>query len=324
MGAAQAGQWAMAEDIPHRPSLAPNNWGGWMLVALLWLLGQLPRGLGRALVWPLGPALYRLMGSRRRIARRNLEACFPEWGDAERERVLRQSFGSLARMLAEMAWSWAGGRHDTQAMTDIRGLEHVTTATAEGRGLLIVTAHLTCLEIGGRALGERVPFKAVYRPLRNEVLEWYQNRGRARYCLGMISKRELRGVIRHLRSGGVVWYAPDQDFGPLESVFAPFFGVETATLQATQRLPAMTGCAVVTMFPRFVARTGRYEVEVSPPLADFPGEDARADLARINAALEGQVRKAPEQYWWIHRRFKTRPEGEPPFYGASSRRSGGA
>ncbi len=140
----------------------------------------------------------------------------------------------------------------------------------------------------------------------------------------MISKRDLRGMVRFLRSGGYLWYAPDQDFGPRQSVFAPFFGIQTATLLATQRLPVMTGCLVMTMFPHFDRETGRYRVEVSPPIEGFPSGDAEADLARINAILESQVRRAPEQYWWIHRRFKTRPPGEPPFYGSESRgRAGG-
>jgi KDO2-lipid IV(A) lauroyltransferase len=168
-------------------------------------------------------------------------------------------------------------------------------------------------------MGERFAGSGMYRPLGNEVLEWYQNRGRAWYAEGMISKRDIRRAVRYLRAGGVLWYAPDQDFGAAHSAFVPFFGVPTATLLASHRLPRMTGCRVMAMMPRFDRGSGGYVVELSPLLEDYPGEDPLRDLERINALLEAQVRSAPEQYWWIHRRFKTRPPGEPDFYGADAR-----
>ncbi len=303
----------------ERPSLAPRYWGGWLKVAPLWLLGHLPRRLGRWLVAPLGPLLFRVLGSRRRIAERNLAVCLPELDSAERERLLRDSFRALARMLAEMAWCWAGRPRDLSKMVECRGLEHFDAVAAEGRGVLVVTAHVTCLELGARALGERFDGCGIYRPLGDPVMEWYQNRGRSRYAAGMITKRDMRTAIRYLRDGGFLWYAPDQDFGRKQSVFAPFFGIPTATLLATHRLPKLTGCRVMTMMPRYDAPSGRYIVEVSPALDDFPTDDPVADLARVNALLEAQVRLAPEQYWWVHRRFKTRPEGEPEFYGEDAR-----
>jgi KDO2-lipid IV(A) lauroyltransferase len=318
----------MAEAAAHeefsppliRPSLAPRHWGGWLAVALLWVLGRLPRRLGLLLVAPLGPLLRLGLASRRRIAERNLAVCLPELAPAERERILRGCFASLARMLVETAWCWAGAAQDLQAIAEVDGLEHIEDAVSRGQGILVVTAHFTCLEMGARILGERWSGRGLYRPLKNPVLEWYQNRGRSRYASGMISKRDMRGAIRFLRDGGFLWYAPDQDFGARNSVFAPFFGVPTATLLATHKLPRMTGCLVLTMFPRYVPETGRYRVTVSAPLDEFPGDDPVADLGRLNAVLEAQVRQAPEQYWWIHRRFKTRPEGEPDFYGRDARR----
>ncbi|MEE4172713.1 MAG: LpxL/LpxP family Kdo(2)-lipid IV(A) lauroyl/palmitoleoyl acyltransferase [Xanthomonadales bacterium] len=305
----------------ERPSLAPRNWPGWIGVALLWCLGHLPRRLGLLLVRPLGPLMRLALGSRRRIAERNLEVCLPDLPSDQRDRVLRESFDALARMLVETAWCWAGRPPTLAPLVDDSGYEHIETVREAGRGLLLVTAHVTCLEMGARAIGERFAGQGVYRPLGNPVLEWYQNRGRSRYARGMLSKRDLRGAVRLLRRGGMLWYAPDQDFGPQESVFAPFFGVQTATLLATHRLPALTGCRVVVMMPRYDRERDRYVVEVTPPLEAFPGDDPVADLARINALLEAQVRKAPDQYWWVHRRFKTRPEGEPDFYGRDSRGS---
>jgi KDO2-lipid IV(A) lauroyltransferase len=292
------------------------------VVAALWLLGVLPRWLGKALLAPVGPLMYALMGSRRRIAQRNLQACFPHWTEVQRRQVLRGSFRSMARMLAEMAWCWSGPRQGRgiHAITDVHGAQHVSDALAQGHGVLLVSAHFSCLEMSGPSCLKDFPTHGVYRRLRNEVIEWYQNRGRSNYTHSMIDKNDLRGVLRVLRRGELVWYAPDQDFGPRESLFVPFFGITTATLQATQRLPAISGCKVIMLLTRYVHATGRYELDYSAPLQDFPGDDAYADLSRINAALEEQIRKSPEQYWWVHRRFKTRPPGEPPFYGAQSRR----
>ncbi|MEJ2533967.1 MAG: lipid A biosynthesis lauroyl acyltransferase [Gammaproteobacteria bacterium] len=305
--------------LPPRPSLALRNWPGWFAVGFLWLLGRLPRPLGRALVAPLGPLLHLVLASRRRIAERNIAVCLPDLDETGRQRLIRLHFSALARMLAETAWCWSGPAQDLQAVTEVRGLEHIEAALEGGRGLLVVTAHLTCLELGARVVGERVRGCGMYRPLGNEVLEWYQNRGRAWYAEGMISKRDIRRAVRHLRGGGVLWYAPDQDFGAAQSVFAPFFGVQAATLLASHRLPRMTGCRVLAMMPRFDRASGRYVVELSPVLEDYPGDDPVHDLARINELLEAQVRKAPEQYWWIHRRFKTRPPGEADFYGSDAR-----
>lgn len=304
----------MSRKSPPRPSLAPRNWGGWIAVALLWVLGWLPRPVGRALVWPIGPLAYALAGRRREIAERNLQRCFPQWSDEQRAKVTRETFACVARMIVEMAWCWSGPMSRFRRIGTVHGLEHLRDAEARGKGVLLVTGHFTCLEIGGRIILDHVDFGGVYRPLKSEVMEWYQTRGRLRYADFMISKRNARQAVKILRGGGTVWYAPDQDFGRDQSTFAPFFGIETATLKATHRLPAMTGCAVVPMFPRFSRATGRYEVQVLPALENYPSDDEAADLARINALIESAIREAPEQYWWIHRRFKTRPEGEPDFY----------
>ena len=230
---------------------------------------------------------------------------------------MRDSFRALARAVFEIAWSWSASDSFMRRLSRVEGVENLLAAKAGGRGVLLITAHLSCLEIGARmmvlGLGPGIPVSGIYRPLRNPVLEWYQNRGR-RYGASMISKREMRSAIRLLRNGGLVWYAPDQDFGREQSEFVPFFGIQTATLLATHRLPLITGCAVVPMFPVYDESTRRYTIRFLPALDSFPGPDAAADLARVNAIMEQHIRAAPEQYWWIHRRFKTRPEGDAGFY----------
>lgn len=299
-------------------SLEPRHWLSWLVVGVLWLLGKTPQWLALALSGPLGGLMRRLMTRRREIAQRNIERCFPALDPTGREAILRDCFRSLARAVFEIAWSWSASDRRMRRMSRVEGLEHVIEAQAGGRGILLVTAHLSCLEIGARlmalGLGPERPASGIYRPLRNPVIEWYQNRGRALYAASMISKREMRSAIRLLRQGGLVWYAPDQDFGPEQSVFVPFFGIQTATLVATHRLAEMTGCAVVPMFPVYDETSRRYTIRFLPALDNFPGPDVHAGLARVNAIMEAHIRTAPGQYWWIHRRFKTRPAGEPPFY----------
>jgi KDO2-lipid IV(A) lauroyltransferase len=281
----------------------------------MWSLGKMPVSIGVALSGPLGRLLYLAMKRRREIVQRNIDRCFSDWSAAQREALARHHFRSIARMLFETCWSWSMSDRRFGPLGQFEGMEHAGPAIAKGKGVLAITHHVTCLEIGARMSATALPrVKGIYRPLRNPVIEWYQNRARLRYSEGTISKRDMRAAIRFLRSGGVLWYAPDQDFGAKRSVFAPFFGIQTATLEATARLVEMTGCAVLPMFPVFDEKTRTYTVRILPALDDLPSGDVVRDLSRINAMMEDQVRRAPEQYWWIHRRFKTRPAGEPPFY----------
>lgn len=304
----------MITDAGKWPSLAARNWGGWVFVGILWLLGKTPFRLGLWLSGPLGALLYRAMGRRRAVALRNIERCFPERSAEDVDDLLRANFRALARTVFEIAWCWGMSRKRFARISRVEGLENLLDAEEKGKGVLLITAHMTCLEVGGRLSCESAPVAGVYRPLGNEVVEWYQNRGRLRYARGMVSKREMRSAIRFLRRGGILWYAPDQDFGPEQSVFVPFFGIETATLEATHKLIALTDCAVVPMFPAFDPTEKRYVMRFRPALEDLPTGNAHADLTRLNAEMEAHVRRVPEQYWWIHRRFKTRPEGEADFY----------
>jgi len=305
----------MAETDNRRPPLTPRHWPEGLAVGFLWLLGKTPQPVALMLSRPLGWLMARLMGRRRRIAERNLLRCFPEMSAAERSALLAEHFRALGRMPFEMAWSWSASESFLRRVGQVKGLEQLRQAADGGRGVLLITAHFTCLDIGAHVLALAFGDAAgIYRPLRSPVIEWYQNRSRARWTERMFRKDDLRSALRYLRGGGVLWYAPDQDFGPTQSVFAPFFGIQTATLKATERLVALTRCAVVPMFPQYDEAQRKYVVSVGPPLEDFPSGESLRDLERINALLESQVRQAPGQYWWIHRRFKTRPAGEAPFY----------
>lgn len=289
------------------------------MVAALWLLGQSPPWLVRLLSRPLGWLMRVTMGSRRKVAQRNLARCFPELSETQLQQRLKANFVYLARVVFEMAWAWAAPGWRIAQIGELEGVEHMLAAHRQGRGILCVSLHNTCLEIGANVMGKELMRQGIYstgiyRPLKNPVVEWFQNRGRLDYCDGMISKRNLRSAVRELKRGTLIWYAPDQDFGPEQSAFAPFFGIQTASLLATHKLARLTNCAVIPMYPLYNPETGRYLVKILPALENFPSDNEMDDLVRINQLTEGMIRQAPEQYWWVHRRFKTRPPGEAPFY----------
>ena len=290
--------------LRHAPMLAG--------IALLTAAARLPWPLQRALGRVLGALAFLFAGSRRHAARVNLQLCFPELDAAARERLLRDTFRDFGIGLFEFARAWWGGVAPMRRDVVIEGLEHLKALQAEGRGVLMVSGHFMTLEICGRLLCDHVPLAGMYRRYRDPVMEWAVKRGRLRYAAAMFTNEDIRPAMRHLKQGGFLWYAPDQDMRGKDTVFAPFFGVPAATITATHQFARLSGCAVVPFFHR---REGdRYVLRIAAPLDDFPSKDATADSARVNAAIEAMVREAPSQYLWIHRRFKRRPPGEAPPY----------
>ena len=284
----------------------------WCAFVVMVLAARLPwplqRGLGRA----IGALALRLAGERRRAAMINLALCFPEKSVAEREALLHDSFRDFGIGLFEFARAWWGSAAPMRRTVRIEGREHLDALQAQGRGVLMVSGHFMTLEMCGRLLCDHVPLAGMYRRHRSEVFEWAVKRGRLRYAAAMFSNEEIRPAMRHLKQGGLLWYAPDQDMRGKDTVFAPFFGVPAATITATHQFARLSGCAVVPFFHR---REGPdYVLRIAPPLADFPSSDAVADSARVNAAIEAMVREAPSQYLWLHRRFKRRPPGVPSPY----------
>jgi KDO2-lipid IV(A) lauroyltransferase len=281
-------------------------------VALLAGAARLPWPLQRALGRGIGALAFALAGSRRHAARVNLRLCFPELDDAARERLLRDTFRDFGIGLFEFARAWWGDVAPMRRDVRIEGLEHLRALQAQGRGVLMVSGHFMTLEICGRLLCDHVPLAGMYRRYRDPVMERAVKRGRLRYAAAMFTNEDIRPAMRHLKQGGFLWYAPDQDMRGKDTVFAPFFGVPAATITATHQFARLSGCAVVPFFHR---REGdRYVLRIAPPLEDFPSKDATLDSTRVNAAIEAMVREAPSQYLWIHRRFKRRPFGEAPPY----------
>lgn len=294
------------------PPLSPRHWPTWAGIGLLWLLARLPWPLQRVIGRGLGGLLRVLARSRRRAAARNLQVCFPELDAAARERLLREHFAALGVGIFEFARAWWGSIAPMRRTVRIEGLEHLQAARAGGRGVLLVSGHFTTLELCGRLLCDHVPLAGMYRLHDAPAMEWAVKRGRLRYASAMFTKDELRASVRHLKQGGLLWYAPDQDMQGKDTVFAPFFGIPASTITATHQLARLTGAAVVPFFHR--REGGRYVLRIAPALADFPSDDPVADTARVNAAIEAMAREAPAQYLWVHRRFKRRPPGATPVY----------
>ena len=298
----------MAERLPGRCwFIAPLD----LLAAALARLPQwLLLGLGRCLAWLLRP----LLGKRRRYARTNLALCFPELDPRRRHRLLRANLRATVTGALELLRAWYAPASSLAGLAQVQGVEHLRAAVAGGRGVLLFGGHFTHSELAARLLQELAgqPVHVVVRRNNHRCLEAMFDRARRRSFAGTIAKKDVRGLLRTLAQGGVVAYSADQNF-TYQSAFVPFFGVPAATLTATPDL-ARRGKAVVLPFWFHRDRQGLYQLRIEAPWQGWPSEDPVADAARYMRELEHVVRQHPEQYLWVHRRFKTRPPGQPPLY----------
>jgi len=294
--------------------LHPRFWLLWLGFGLLWLIAQLPYKVLLVLGRGLGSVMYRLARSRRKIAARNLALCFPQMPAAEREALLKENFASTGITFFEMAMAWWWPAERLRRLGSIEGLEHLRQAEADGHGVILMALHFTTLEMGGGLLGMAQGMYGMYRPHKNPLFDYVQRRGREQRLLGVIERDDVRGMLKLLRAGGVVWYAPDQDYGAQRSLFVPLFGVQAATVTATSKFARMGRARVIPFTQQRLPNGQGYSVVVHPALDNFPTDDEAADCLRINQWVEHAISQCPEQYLWAHRRFKTRPEGESKLY----------
>lgn len=308
-------------DLPFKTRfLHPRHWGTWLLLGVFKLVALMPMRWSFGLGALLGKLFYCFAATRRKIARVNVALCFPALSDAEQDVLVRKILHSVAVGFIETTICLWGQKDKIQGRYVVTGLDILEKIAAKGQGILLVGAHYTTIEIAGLVMGWHFPCDMVYRrDDKNEVLAYAMARAREAYSGECIARDNTRHLVKNLRRGRCVWYAPDQDFGAQDIVFAPFFGVQTATLTATSRL-AKIGRAQVVPFVHYRDADGIYHVEIKPPLDNFPSGDDVLDATRINAGIEAAVRRYPEQYLWVHRRFKTRPEGEPPLYAPRQKR----
>ena len=294
----------------------PRFWLLWLGLGVLWLVVQLPYRLQLCIGRALGALMYRVAGDRRRIAARNLELCFPDKCAAERKHLLKENFASTGIAFFEMAMSWWWSKPRLAKLAHIEGLEHLKQAQLEGRGVILMAFHFTTLEIGAALLGQKHTIDGMYREHGNPLFDFIQRRGRERHNLDSLAveRDDVRGMLKLLRSGRAIWYAPDQDYGAKQSIFVPLFGIQAATVTATSKFAKLGKALVVPFTQQRLADGSGYTLVIHPPMKDFPGESDEVDCLRINQWVERAIRECPEQYLWAHRRFKTRPPGEPKLY----------
>lgn len=292
--------------------LGPRQWPVWIGIGTMAALARLPWALQRLLGRGLGALLRILLRERREIAARNLELCFPELDAAARAALLREHFAALGIGIFEFARAWWGSIAPLRRGIVVEGLEHIEAARAGGRGVIVVSGHFTTLEAAARLMCDYLPLAGMYRRHAQPAMEWAVQRGRARYATAMFPKNDVRGVVRHLKRGGLLWYAPDQDPSRGDSVYVPFFGQPAHSLTSTHQLARLSGAAVV-LFQHIRRDDGGYTLRLWPALEQFPSTDATADTERVMAGIETMARSAPSQYLWIHRRFKRRLDGVSPY-----------
>ena len=270
--------------------------------------------IGAALAW----FTRKLARSRVRIVRLNLKLCFPERSEQERENLLRAHFRALAQSIVDRGVLWYGSPDAIRDLVTQNGADRINALIAQGRPVLLLAPHFVALDAAATRLTMEVPSSAtMYTPQSDPAVDAIVRDGRARFNeVFLVSRKDgVRELIRHLRAPRPVYYLPDMDFGRSGAVFVPFFGVQAATLLATAQLARKWDAAVLPVIDFWDPASGRYHVEVLPPLEDFPGDGSLEDAtARLNREIEAWVRRCPSQYYWVHRRFKTRPLGEAKFY----------
>jgi len=292
----------------------PRYWPTWFGMGLLRLVCLLPHRSALAVGQVLGRLAHRWGGSRRAIVRRNIELCFPELTTQERDALAYEHFKALGMTVIEMGLGrWASDGHLT-SITTINGLEHLQAAVEKGQGIILLAAHFTTIEISGRVLAlNSPPFDSVYRKNRSAFITELQRTGRERTVANTIEKRDIKKMVRSLRNGRPVWYAPDQSYNRKGAEIVEFFGIPSTQTTATSSLARLGKAVAIPFFPRRL-KNGSYEMTLLPPFDDFPSDDPVADTRHYNAVLEEHIRSCPEQYFWIHRKFKDLPDGYPDYY----------
>lgn len=307
----------MAEPLDpkyrYRNFLHPRFWPTWLGIGLLHVLSWLPHNAQQALGAWVGGLVYRLGGRRIHVTRRNIQVCFPALDPAAQEALIRDSLIANARGFLECTKGWWRDMTPYARKLEFHGLEHLHEAQARGKGILLLGGHFSLLDFGAPLIAQVLDFNYMYRPHNNPLFNAVIQRARGRRMGQGFTKRQLRAMVEFVREGNTVWYGFDQDFGTRNSVFAPFFGIPAATLTTPAWIARETGASVL-MVSQFREGNGVYSIRFSPLLEDFPGADEVTNATRINALLEAAIRVHPDQYLWMHRRFKTRPPGQASVY----------
>ena len=297
--------------------LNPLYWPTGFFLGLLHLLVFLPIAWLEYIGAAFGMLVYYARPSRVHTVTTNLKIAFPEKTSLEIKQLCKINFKQIGIGVFEVGLAW--WRQDKLLkVSKINGLEHLTNALNKGQGVILLTSHFTCLEVGAHIICTKVPLEAVYKPARNKLFDYFMVKKRNEHFNQLISNDSPRKMIAALKRNHVVWYAPDQNLRGKDIVFAPFFNKLATAITAPSRLAKISGAALV---PYYIERkadevTGKiiYELTILPSVDNFPTDNINNDAAKINLINEKLIRENPEQYLWAHKRYKTRPEGEKPVY----------
>ncbi|WP_405630840.1 LpxL/LpxP family Kdo(2)-lipid IV(A) lauroyl/palmitoleoyl acyltransferase [Pseudoalteromonas sp. Ld20] len=295
--------------------LSPRYWLTWIGVFFLYAISWLPFKFQLWLGKQLGRLVYRTMKRRRHIAEVNIKLCFPDMPDTEQQALVKKNMENtgIATLETGMAWWWPNWRIK-RVYGSVKGLEHFDQIQQSGKGVLLLVPHILHLEMASRVMGIHHQGVGFYRPHNNPLMEFFMTRGRLRSNEYLIGKRDVKGLLKALKNKKVCYYLPDQDYGRNRCEFAPFFAVsKAATTTGTLLFAASKNCETVSLISRR-DKHGKYHLEVLPALDNFPSSDDKTDVTRVNQRIEQAVNAAPEQYMWLHRRFKTRPDINAPSY----------
>jgi KDO2-lipid IV(A) lauroyltransferase len=299
----------------NRSMLRPRYWGSWVRIGFLFAMYLLPRVLRDRLAAGLAILVYRYAPKRREVARINLRLCFPELPETEREALARRHLVIATQCLLDYGSLWWLPETRLKRLVEVHGMEHLEEARKRGRNLILLAPHFIALDYGGIVLSGYLPAVSMFKTIKDPVADWMVYRARTRFGAQIVERSAgLRPLIRPIRQGRFFYYLSDEDLGPEQSVFVPFFGVPAATLATLGRLAQLCEADVFPCVTRYVPERGRYELHIRGPMEDFPTGDEREDARRMNEAVEALVRFAPDNYMWTLKRFRTRPPGEPKLY----------
>ena len=286
------------------------------VVFLFWLLHFLPLSALTIIGAGVGRVLYEFGRHRRKVVRINLEWCFPELNAGERARLARRHFAMLGRSIVERSILWWGSDERLKNMIRIDGDEKIRALLDAGQPVILLAPHFVGLDAGGVAVAMRFDSVSMYAAQSNPVFDKLLLRGRHRFGDQLLLTRQdgLRATVKAMKAGRPFYYLPDLNARRRDAVFVPFFGIPAATISGLSRLARVAGARVVPCVTRMLPDGAGYVTEIGDAWENFPTEDVEADTARMNAWIEDVIRTMPEQYYWVHRRFKTRPEGEPRPY----------
>ena len=282
----------------------------------LYLIQLLPFAAIQKLADAIGSLAYYAVAPRRRIGEINLRLCFPELSGKQRKTLLKRHFRHMAKLILEYGLYWYGSAERLKSLVRYQDKHHLDNELAAGNKVILLYPHFTAFELAVYALNQDVPLTSMYSHQKNPVLDQQILRGRHRYNnVFLIGRTEgLRAIIKQLRKSDAPFlYLPDQDFGRNDSIFVNFFGIPTATITGLSRIAGMTKAKVIPAIPTRNA-DNTVTLRFYPAWENFPSDDVAADTQRMNDFIEARARENPEQYFWLHKRFKTRPEGEQGFY----------